>query len=132
MIVDKACMQLVMNPEQFDLIVTTNLFGDIISDICAGLIGGLGLAPGANIGDQHALFETVHGTADSIAGKKNANPSSMILASAMMLEYLQLPLKARIIRKALRDVYESKDRLTPDMGGTGSTTDFTEAILDRI
>ncbi len=132
MIVDKACMQLVMSPEQFDLIVTTNLFGDIISDICAGLIGGLGLAPGANIGDQHALFETVHGTADSMAGKNRANPSSMILASAMMLEYLQLPLKARIIRKALRDVYESRDRLTPDMGGDGSTIDFSDAIMDRI
>jgi isocitrate dehydrogenase (NAD+) len=104
MIVDNACMQLVMNPEQFDVIVTTNLFGDILSDLCAGLVGGLGMAPGANIGTDCAIFEAVHGSAPDIAGKNIANPTSVILAACQMLDYLEMGDKAAKIRTALREV----------------------------
>jgi isocitrate dehydrogenase (NAD+) len=132
MIVDNACMQLVMNPQQFDVIVTTNLFGDIISDLCAGLVGGLGMAPGANIGKDCAIFEAVHGSAPDIAGKNLANPSSVILASIQMLEYLQMQDKAEKIRAALADVIASGDRTTRDLGGSFGTTDFTAAVLERL
>lgn len=132
MIVDNCCMQLVMNPEQFDVIVTTNLFGDIVSDLCAGLVGGLGMAPGANIGEDCAIFEAVHGSAPDIAGKNLANPSSVILASIQMLEYLGMNDKATNIRNAIKDVIESADRTTRDLGGNFGTTDFTEAVLERL
>jgi len=132
MIVDNCCMQLVMNPEQFDVIVTTNLFGDILSDLCAGLVGGLGMAPGANIGDDCAIFEAVHGSAPDIAGKNIANPTSVILAAIQMLEYLDMSDKAENIRKAITDVIASGDRTTSDLGGTHGTTDFTEALLERL
>lgn len=132
MIVDNCCMQLVMNPEQFDVIVTTNLFGDILSDLCAGLVGGLGMAPGANIGADCAIFEAVHGSAPDIAGKNLANPSSVILASIQMLEYLEMGDKAERIRNALKDVIESGDRTTRDLGGCHGTTDFTDALLERL
>ncbi len=132
MIVDNTCMQLVMNPHQFDVIVTTNLFGDIISDLCAGLIGGLGMAPGANIGKDCAIFEAVHGSAPDIAGKNLANPSSVVLASVQMLEYLDMGDKAQKIITALRDVIESGDRTTRDLGGSHGTTDFTQALLERL
>ena len=126
MIVDNCCMQLVMNPEQFDVIVTTNLFGDILSDLCAGLVGGLGMAPGANIGSDCAIFEAVHGSAPDIAGKNLANPTSVILAAIQMLEYLGMSDKANNIRNAITDVIESGDRTTRDLGGTHGTTDFTD------
>lgn len=132
MIVDNTCMQLVMNPHQFDVIVTTNLFGDIISDLCAGLVGGLGMAPGANIGKDCAIFEAVHGSAPDIAGKNLANPTSVILASIQMLEYLGMADKAERIRAAIKDVIESGDRTTRDLGGSHGTTDFTQAVLDRL
>lgn len=132
MIVDATCMKLVMDPSQFDVIVTTNLFGDIISDLCAGLVGGLGMAPGANIGETCAIFEAVHGSAPDIAGQNLANPSSVILASIQMLEHLGMQDKAEKIRQALRDVIESGDRTTRDLGGSHGTTDFTQAILDRL
>jgi isocitrate dehydrogenase (NAD+) len=132
MIVDNTCMQLVMNPEQFDVIVTTNLFGDILSDLCAGLVGGLGMAPGANIGENAAIFEAVHGSAPDIAGKNLANPTSVILASIQMLEYLDMGDKAEKIREALKDVIASGDRTTRDLGGEHGTTDFTQAMLDRL
>lgn len=132
MIVDATCMKLVMDPSQFDVIVTTNLFGDIISDLCAGLVGGLGMAPGANIGETCAIFEAVHGSAPDIAGQNLANPSSVILASIQMLEHLEMQDKAEKIRAALRDVIESGDRTTRDLGGSHGTTDFTQAILDRL
>jgi len=132
MIVDNCCMQLVMNPDQFDVIVTTNLFGDILSDLCAGLVGGLGMAPGANIGEDCAIFEAVHGSAPDIAGKNIANPTSVILAALQMLEYLEMSDKADKIRKALTDVIASGDRTTRDLGGTHGTTDFTEALLERL
>ena len=132
MIVDATCMKLVMDPSQFDVIVTTNLFGDIISDLCAGLVGGLGMAPGANIGEKCAIFEAVHGSAPDIAGQNLANPCSVILASIQMLEHLEMQDKAEKIRNALRDVIESGDRTTRDLGGTHGTTDFTQAILERL
>jgi len=132
MIVDAACMRLVMNPEDFDVIVTTNLFGDIVSDLCAGLVGGLGMAPGANIGENCAIFEAVHGSAPDIAGKNLANPSSVILASVQMLEYLGMSDKADKIVKALADVIESGDRTTRDLGGSHGTTDFTQAVMERL
>lgn len=132
MIVDNTCMQLVMNPQQFDVIVTTNLFGDILSDLCAGLVGGLGMAPGANIGKDCAIFEAVHGSAPDIAGKNLANPSSVILASIQMLEYLEMKEQAERILNAVRDVIASGDRTTRDLGGSFGTTDFTQAVLERL
>jgi len=132
MIVDNACMQLVMNPQQFDVIVTTNLFGDILSDLCAGLVGGLGMAPGANIGHDCAIFEAVHGSAPDIAGKNLANPSSVILASVQMLEYLGMKEQATNILNAVKDVIATGDRTTRDLGGTFGTTDFTQAVLERL
>jgi isocitrate dehydrogenase (NAD+) len=132
MIVDNCCMQLVMNPHQFDVIVTTNLFGDILSDLCAGLVGGLGMAPGANIGEDCAIFEAVHGSAPDIAGMNLANPTSVILASIQMLEYLDMSDKAERIRAALKDVIESGDRTTRDLGGEHGTNEFTDAVLERL
>jgi isocitrate dehydrogenase (NAD+) len=121
-----------MNPEQFDVIVTTNLFGDILSDLCAGLVGGLGMAPGANIGEECAIFEAVHGSAPDIAGKNLANPTSVILAAIQMLEYLEMGDKAEKIRAAITDVIATGDRTTGDLGGKHGTTDFTQALLERL
>ncbi|GAB3365046.1 isocitrate dehydrogenase [Lysobacter sp. P5_B9] len=132
MIVDNTCMQLVMKPEQFDIIVTTNLFGDIISDLCAGLVGGLGLAPGANIGTDAAIFEAVHGSAPDIAGKGIANPCALLLGAAQMLDHLGMTDKAERLRAAIIATLEAKDSLTPDLGGDGSTTSFAKAIASRI
>ncbi|MCL1141632.1 isocitrate dehydrogenase [Shewanella gaetbuli] len=132
MIVDATCMKLVMNPENFDVMVTTNLFGDILSDLCAGLVGGLGMAPGANIGRDAAIFEAVHGSAPDIAGKNLANPTSVILASIQMLDYLGMADKAAAIRNAIASVIEEGDRTTRDLGGTHGTTDFTQAVLERL
>lgn len=132
MIVDNCCMQLVMNPYQFDIIVTTNLFGDILSDLVAGLVGGLGMAPAANIGSNVAIFEAVHGSAPDIADKNIANPSALLMAGAMMLEHLGHFEAAKKINFAIKDVINKKDRLTKDLGGSHSTTDITNAILDRL
>ncbi len=132
MIVDNTCMQLVMRPEQFDIIVTTNLFGDIISDLCAGLVGGLGLAPGANIGKDAAIFEAVHGTAPDIAGQGKANPCALLLAAAQMLDHIGQPENAERLRKAIVATLEAKDSLTGDLGGTGNTMGFAKAIASRL
>ena len=132
MIVDATCMKLVMSPEEFDVIVTTNLFGDILSDLCAGLVGGLGMAPGANIGEDAAIFEAVHGSAPDIAGKNLANPTSVILASIHMLEHLDMGDTAERIRSAVADVIKTGDRTTRDLGGNHGTTDFTQAVIDRL
>ena len=132
MIVDNTCMQLVMRPEQFDIIVTTNLFGDIISDLCAGLVGGLGLAPGANIGTEAAIFEAVHGSAPDIAGKGIANPCALLLGAAQMLDHLAMPQQAERLRKAIIATLEAKDTLTPDLGGEGNTLSFAKAIATRL
>ncbi len=132
MIVDNTCMQLVMNPHQFDVIVTTNLFGDIISDLCAGLVGGLGLAPGANIGTDVAIFEAVHGSAPDIAGKGVANPCALLLGAAQMLSHLGHEDEAIKVREAIRATLAAQDRLTPDLGGSGTTSTFTDALIERI
>ncbi len=132
MIVDNTCMQLVMRPEQFDVIVTTNLFGDIISDLCAGLVGGLGLAPGANIGKDAAIFEAVHGTAPDIAGRGIANPVALLLGAGQMLGHLRMENEARRLRHAIVATMEARDSLTSDLGGTGSTMDFARAIARRV
>ncbi len=133
MIVDNTCMQLVMRPEQFDVIVTTNLFGDIISDLCAGLVGGLGLAPGDNIGEHAAIFEAVHGSAPDIAGKGIANPCALLLAAADMLDHLGMVDKGTRLRQAIRETMANDhDQVTPDLGGKGSTESFGEAIARRV
>ncbi|HET7126411.1 MAG TPA: isocitrate dehydrogenase [Lysobacter sp.] len=132
LIVDNCCMQLVMKPEQFDVIVTTNLFGDIISDLCAGLVGGLGLAPGANIGEHAAIFEAVHGSAPDIAGKGIANPCALLLAAGQMLDHLGQPEQAARLRDAIVATLEAKDSLTPDLGGEGNTLSFAKAIASRL
>jgi len=132
MIVDNTCMQLVMNPHQFDVIVTTNLFGDIISDLCAGLVGGLGVAPGANIGVDAAIFEAVHGSAPDIAGKGIANPCALLLAACQMLDHLGMQPLALRLRLAIRATLLAKDRVTPDLGGSGSTETFADALIERV
>ena len=132
MIVDNTCMQLVMKPEQFDVIVTTNLFGDIISDLCAGLVGGLGLAPGANIGTDAAIFEAVHGSAPDIAGKGIANPCALLLAACQMLDHPGLVEQAQRLRAAIRATLAAKDRTTPDLGGSGTTETFADALIERL
>jgi isocitrate dehydrogenase (NAD+) len=132
MIVDNTCMQLVMKPEQFDVIVTTNLFGDIISDLCAGLVGGLGLAPGANIGTDAAIFEAVHGSAPDIAGKGIANPCALLLAACQLLDHQGLVEQAQRLRAAIRATLAAKDRTTPDLGGSGTTETFADALIERL
>ncbi|WP_106478895.1 isocitrate dehydrogenase [Phytohalomonas tamaricis] len=133
MIVDNTCMQLVMNPYQFDVIVTTNLFGDILSDLCAGLVGGLGLAPGANIGKDASIFEAVHGSAPDIAGKNIANPCALLLAAADMLDHLEMTEKGTRIRRAIRSVLENaREQVTPDMGGSGTTESFADALVAEV
>jgi len=132
MIVDNTCMQLAMDPHQFDVIVTTNLFGDIISDICAGLIGGLGLAPGANIGDRVAMFEAVHGSAPDIVGQGIANPCALMLGAAQMLDHMGDGERAQRLRQAIADTIAAGDRTTPDLGGSGTTNSLTDAICERL
>jgi len=132
MIVDNTCMQLVMRPEQFDMIVTTNLFGDIVSDLCAGLVGGLGLAPGANIGEHAAIFEAVHGSAPDIAGRNIANPCALLLAVGQMLDHLGHVDHANRLRQAIRDTLDAKDGTTPDVGGSGTTESFGKAVASRV
>jgi isocitrate dehydrogenase (NAD+) len=132
MIVDATCMRLVLDPDQFDVIVTTNLFGDIISDLCAGLVGGLGLAPGANIGKDAAMFEAVHGSAPDIAGQKIANPCALMLGGALMLSHLGMEDRASRLRHAIQDTIAAGDRVTPDLGGSGNTGTFTDAIIERL
>jgi isocitrate dehydrogenase (NAD+) len=131
MIVDATCMKLVMDPHQFDVIVTTNLFGDIISDLCAGLVGGLGLAPGANIGEDAAIFEAVHGSAPDIAGRRIANPCALLLAGAQMLTHLGMNDRAERLRAAITATIAAGDRTTPDLGGDGTTDAFADAIIGR-
>ena len=131
-IVDAMAMNLVIRPEKYDVIVTTNLFGDILSDEISGLIGGLGMAPGANIGLSGAIFEAVHGTAPDIAGKGIANPSSVILAACMLLEHVNDGERARRVRSALEETIRDRKRVTRDLGGTASTDEFTDAIIARL
>ncbi len=132
LIIDNAAMQMVLRPEQFDVMVTTNMFGDILSDLAAGLIGGLGLAPGGNIGEHAAVFEAVHGSAPDIAGKNVANPSALILAGAMMLDHLGEVGAGDRVRAAVARVIEQDKVRTRDLGGTASTTEFGDAVVRRI
>ena len=131
-IVDAMAMNLVLNPERFDVIVTTNLFGDILSDQISGLVGGLGLAPGGNIGLHGAIFEAVHGTAPDIAGKNVANPGALVLASCMLLEHIGEGERALRIRRALETVIREGKTVTRDLGGTATTDEFTDAIIGRL
>jgi len=131
-IVDNAAMQLVINPAQFDVIVTTNLFGDILSDEASGLVGGLGLAPGANVGEQAAIFEAVHGSAPDIAGQGIANPAAQMLAAAMMLDHIGQLQEAGRLRRALETVIVKDNVRTKDLGGSASTTEFARAVAHRV
>jgi len=131
-IVDAMAMNLVLHPERYDVIVTTNLFGDILSDLISGLVGGLGLAPGANIGLGGAIFEAVHGTAPDIAGKGIANPGALMLAACMMLDYLNDEPRALRIRNAIEETIREGKTVTRDLGGTATTDQFTDAIIARL
>jgi isocitrate dehydrogenase (NAD+) len=131
-IVDACAMQLVLNPWQFDVIVTTNLFGDILSDLIAGLVGGLGAAPGSNIGEKAAIFEAVHGSAPDIAGKGIANPTALLLAVGLMLDHVGLTEHAARLRKAIDQVLNQDKIRTGDLGGKASTSDFARALVQRV
>jgi isocitrate dehydrogenase (NAD+) len=132
LIVDNACLQLVLDPLKLDVLLLENLYGDIVSDLAAGLVGGLGVVPGANLGDQHALFETVHGSAPDIKGKNIANPTAMILAAAMMLNHISEDKAAERISAGLEAVLRKGNCLTPDLGGSATTTKFADAIVKEI
>jgi isocitrate dehydrogenase (NAD+) len=132
MIVDNTCMQLVLDPTRFDILLLENLYGDIVSDLCAGFIGGLGMAPGANIGEEVAVFEAVHGSAPDIAGKNKANPMALILSGAMMLDHLGELEAAERVRAAVHGVLRDGQKLTGDLGGTAGTTELAEAIAARV
>jgi isocitrate dehydrogenase (NAD+) len=131
-IIDNMCMQLVMHPDEYDCIVTTNLFGDIISDLTAGLVGGLGVVAGANIGDDYAVFEAVHGSAPDIAGQNIANPTALMRTAVMMLRHLDEPNAADAVEQALVKAYRAGTCLTADVGGTASTTEFADHVADRV
>ena len=131
-IVDNCCMQLVIKPEQFDVLVLENLYGDIVSDLCAGLIGGLGLAPGANIGEQGAVFEAVHGSAPDIAGQGIANPTAILMSAILMLRHLGEQDAAARIEKATLEVFAEGKSLTRDLGGTARTDEFARAIVEKL
>ncbi len=132
MIVDNACMQLVLRPHQFDMLLLENLYGDIVSDLAAGLVGGLGVVPAANVGDKASIFEAVHGTAPDIAGKNRANPTALILSGAMMLDHLGEKKAADRIRRAVYAVIKKGKTVTADLGGKASTTEVTEAITRKM
>lgn len=132
LIVDNMAMQMVMHPEQFDVIVTTNLFGDILSDLASGLIGGLGLTGAANVGDDRAMFEAVHGSAPDIAGQNKANPIAFLLSALMMLEHIGENEVADKIRNAVHETLADKSVCTPDIGGSGTTDTFTKAVCDNL
>ena len=132
LIVDNTCMQLVMNPHQFDVLLLENLYGDIVSDLCAGLVGGLGLVPGANLGDREAVFEAVHGSAPDIAGTDAANPTAMMQSAVLMLGHLGEREAAGRAERAIHAVYAEGRALTRDVGGQASTSQFTEAVLRAL
>ena len=131
-IVDSLCMQLVKHPEKFDVLVMENLYGDIVSDLCAGLVGGLGLVPGANLGERTAVFEAVHGTAPDIAGKGLANPTALLMSAVMMLHWLNLPEEAGRVEGALQAVFAGRKVRTGDLGGSATTGQFTDALIAAL
>ena len=131
-LIDNLCMQLVQNPAQFDVLVMPNLYGDIVSDLCAGLIGGLGIAQSANLGENCAIFEAVHGSALDIAGKDIANPTGLLRSALMMLDYIGENNIARKIETALKEVFEEKKSLTKDLGGNATNSEFRDAIIKKL
>ena len=131
-IVDNTCMQLVMNPYQFDVMLMENLYGDIVSDLAAGLVGGLGVVPSGNIGERAALFEAVHGTAPDIAGKNIANPTALLLSAIMMLRHISEETAGNRIESALNKVLQKHEKVTRDLGGKASTSQFAEAIIQAL
>ncbi len=131
-IIDNCCMQLVMRPEQFDVLVLENLYGDIVSDLCAGLIGGLGLAPGANIGETGAVFEAVHGSAPDIAGQGIANPTALLMSAILMLRHIDETEAADRVQKAMLEIYAEGNIRTRDLGGTAKTAEFANAIIEKL
>jgi len=132
LIVDNTCMQMVLNPSQFDMMVLPNLYGDVVSDLAAGLVGGLGVVPSANIGADSAIFEAVHGTAPDIAGKGIANPTALLMSGIMMLDHMGEQKAAKSIETALHRVYREGKHLTPDVGGTANTQAFTDAVIESL
>lgn len=132
LIVDNACMQMVLDPSQFDILLLPNLYGDIMSDLAAGLVGGLGVVPSGNIGEQAAIFEAVHGTAPDIAGKGLANPTALLMSAIMMLDHLNETATARRVDAALRKVYAEGKTLTRELGGSASTEQFTQAVIRAL
>ncbi len=131
-IIDNMCMQLVVKPQQFRCMVTTNLFGDILSDLAAGLVGGLGVVAGANIGDEYAVFEAVHGSAPDIAGQGKANPTALVQSAEMMLRHLGETRAADALHRGLVEVYTEGRHVTPDRGGSASTTEFADRLSDAV
>jgi isocitrate dehydrogenase (NAD+) len=132
LIVDNACMQMVMNPQQFDVLLLPNLYGDVMSDLAAGLVGGLGVVGSANIGDEAAMFEAVHGTAPDIAGKGLANPTALLMSAILMLRHLEEHSVARRIETALERVYRDAKHTTRDVGGKAGTDEFTDAVIAAL
>jgi isocitrate dehydrogenase (NAD+) len=132
LIVDNASMQLVMRPETFDILLLPNLYGDIVSDLAAGLVGGLGIVPGANMGETHAVFEAVHGSAPDIAGQGKANPTALMLSAVMMLTHLGETEASHKLQSAVERVYREGKSLTGDVGGSAYTAEFTDAVLRAI
>ena len=128
-IIDNLCMQLVMRPEKFDVLLMENFYGDIISDLCAGLVGGLGVVPGANIGEKCAIFEAVHGTAPDIAGKGVANPTALLMSTVMMLRWMEFRSEAEALNQAIQRIYSEGKVRTGDLGGTANTREFTDALI---
>ena len=131
-IVDNTCMQLVMNPYQYDVLVMENLYGDIISDLCAAFVGGLGLVPSANLGDTCAIFEAVHGSAPDIAGKNMANPTALLRSSLLMLKHLGEHEAEAKIKRALDNVYRTREKLTRDVGGQAGTSQFADSVIEEM
>jgi len=131
-IVDNLCMQLVKDPGQYDVLLLENLYGDIVSDLCAGLVGGLGVVPGANLGERCAIFEAVHGTAPDIAGKGLANPTALMMSAVMMLRWIDLSAEADRLDSAIQRVYAEGTSRTRDLGGTATTAEFTQAIISAL
>lgn len=131
-IVDNTCMRLVLDPRQFDVLLLENLYGDIVSELGAGLVGGLGLVPGANLGEDCAVFEPVHGSAPSIASKNQANPTAMILSAVLLFRHLGESEKAQRVLSAVEAVYQRGEALTSDLGGEATTTEFTEAVVQHL
>jgi isocitrate dehydrogenase (NAD+) len=132
LIVDNACMQMVLDPSQYDMLLLTNLYGDIMSDLAAGLVGGLGVVPSGNIGESIAIFEAVHGTAPDIAGKGIANPTALLMSAVMMLDHIGEAAAARRIDAALHELYREGRSLTRDVGGTATTAEFTDALIGKM